>query len=181
MQKKRRNEVKAQYLFMNIENRKRILDYREYEYFYNSKNIIDHKKELEKDYHIINGAIICQKGLTKRQVIEKIEKELNNQFGMIKGSKCYLSDIIDIHIGEDEYNHKIPFSALIKTPLKVKDEGDLCKTFFIRDKDHSVRNNVLNRYCIFAVKEEFRIEGMLKNVWKEYIPKNLLFISRKVF
>lgn len=172
---------KGQYIFMNMENKKRLVDYREYEYFYNSKNIIDNNKDLEKEYHIVSGAIIIQSGLTKRQVIDKIHNEINKEFGMIKGSKCYLNDIIDIHIGEDEYNHKIPFSALIKTSLNIKGKKDLCKTFFIRDKKHTVRNNVLNRYCIFAVKEEFKIEKMLKDVWKKYIPKNLLYISRKVY
>lgn len=176
-----RNEVKGQYVFMNIENQRKILDYREYEEFYNQKFIIDKLSDLEKDYHIISGAIICQNGYTKRKVIEKIRFNINKSFGMIRGSKCILSDIIDVHIGEDKYNSKIPFSALIKTGLVPKTEDDLCKTFFIRDSSHSVKNNILNRYCIFAVQEEKKISKVLKDVWKEYIPKNLLFISRAVW
>ncbi|MBM7835615.1 hypothetical protein [Clostridium sardiniense] len=181
MNLKCKNEVKGQYLFMDIEKQRRIIDYREYEDFINKKAIIDKVSDLEKDYHIISGAIICQNGYTKRKVIEKIRFNINKSFGMIKGSKCILSDIVDIHIGEDEYNSKIPFSALIKTELLPKGENDLCKTFFIRDRSHGVKNNILNRCCIFAVKEEKKISKVLKDVWKEYIPKNLIFISRGVW
>lgn len=158
-----------------ITGKKKFIDVKEYESILNYKNISD--IDTSEKYKVISGSVIPQLGYTKEQVKREIMANLNKKLGFLEDDKCILSDIIDIHFIEDKYNYKIPFSALVKTNLKI----NKCKTLFLRDQKLSIEKNISNRKLLFAVNKEKTITKMYKDFWKREIPENLLYISRRTW
>lgn len=161
-----------------IKDKNRILDVNEIESILNYEDIID--LDIDGVYKVISGSIIPNLGVSKQAIIDDLKEKNNSKIGLIENDKCLLGTILDIHIGEDKYNYKIPFSALIKSNLRIKENDKFCKTIFIREYKN-IKEDINKRKYLFAVKKESNIEEKEIEFWKNKIPEKLLYISRSTW
>ncbi|CUQ30140.1 hypothetical protein [Clostridium baratii] len=163
-----------------INKKNKLIDFNEYNSILNYENICD-IDEKDKKYKVISGSIIPQLGHNKFEIIDFIKSNINNKLGYLIEDKCVLSELIDIQFVDDEYNYKIPFSALVKTNIKVSSKDQYCKTLFFR-QNNNIKENLKSRKFLMAVKKETAISNIITITdWKRFIPSDLIYLSRKTW
>lgn len=178
-----------QYAIMGLEPEKdiyRIIDANEYYELIHSKDkeITDFEPDdIELILKLVYGTIIPQYKTHRKEIEEGINMALGKALAYVDKGVSTLIELVDIEVSKEEIHGKIPFSALIKTNLTIDNKSHQAISAFLRYENMTVQNNLLNRFGIFAIKEqENRIKEQLsKDNWKKFIDENrVLKVANKI-
>ncbi|WP_026883647.1 hypothetical protein [Clostridium akagii] len=179
-----------QYAIIEINKEKnisRIIDASELYELKNLKKGEDIKEispnENELILKLVYGAIVPQYDTDIAEIEAGVKMSINKALAYVKDGIANEFELVDIKLLNSEIENKIPFSALIHTNLKIDNKKHQSMSAFLRYKNMKVQDNILNRFGIFAIKEqENRIKEVLsKDNWKSFIDENrALRVASKV-
>lgn len=178
-----------QYALMGLDPEKDvfiIIDANEYKELIDSKD----KKiaDIEPDDNelilkLVYGTIIPQYKIQRKDIEEGLNTALGKALAYVDNGVSTLIELVDIEVSKEEINDRIPFSALIRTNLTIDNKKHQAISAFLRYGNMTVQDNLLNRFGIFAIKEqENRIKEQLsKDNWKTFIDENrVLRVASKI-
>ncbi|PIE92794.1 hypothetical protein CO726_24830 [Bacillus fungorum] len=165
--------MKMQYALWEIKERLFLVDAEEYSALTTKGEYKqDEPTEEESLKKLVYGSFKIQADYDKKEAIEEAKNSVGYALGHIKGKTCHYIELLDLELREDQevLHGEIPFSALIRTDLKIPRKNEPAISAFLRYGNMEIGDNILNRFGIFAIKgEEKGLTNLTKENWKEFI------------
>jgi hypothetical protein len=166
-----------QYAHLELQDSRVIIDAWELSVLSNLKgNSIKEYEPTEDELipKVVYGAVLPQYNYTETQIMNWIDKSIGKALAYINDDGvCVLLELLDIELSEEITNSKIPFSALIRSNIKMDNKNHQSFTTFLRLSNLSPEDNILNRYGVLAIKsvEQRKRDVPTKDNWKNFIDK----------